>query len=431
MKRKVWELTVLDNPNRVVMGENDEFYTTDTEAFLIFRSTDADFNPTTATLTLANTSDKSVINEIVPVIDKVIEWEMPKEVIAHFGNWQAQLVYVQEKDGKDERYTSQVVRFDVQNHLMAGRQPTLVAIEDWNTFMATARDLLAQIEEEAGGIDHDSEQARAEAEDIRETNESQRISNESLRVSSETDRVSAEQNRVIAENDRSDLYDLVRQKLENGEFTGEKGDTGDGLEYVWNGTQLGVRKEGETEYVYVDLKGPKGDPGVPGEQGLEGPEGPKGDPGEMGNLDSSRIVDALGYTPISANDVPEPTWENLQDKPTTFAPATHTHSINDVEGLRDELDSVPELTKENVGLGNVDNVKQASKVEHDQLVTYYEELEDSIVVLEEKWDTVNFLEVVNHGSTSNYARPVGALSVLWLGSVEPQNALDNDIWVGG
>ena len=42
-----------------------------------------------------------------------------------------------------------------------------------------------------------------------------------------------------------------------------------------------------------------------------------------------------------------------------------------------------------------------------------------------------FLEVVNHGTTDNVARPVGAISVLWVGTVEPQNAVDNDIWIGG
>lgn len=29
---------------------------------------------------------------------------------------------------------------------------------------------------------------------------------------------------------------------------------GKGLEFVWDGTRLGVRREGETEYIYTDLK---------------------------------------------------------------------------------------------------------------------------------------------------------------------------------
>lgn len=36
---------------------------------------------------------------------------------------------------------------------------------------------------------------------------------------------------------------------------------GKSIEYNWQGTQLGIRQEGQSEYVYVDLKG---EPGVPG-----------------------------------------------------------------------------------------------------------------------------------------------------------------------
>ena len=108
-----------------------------------------------------------------------------------------------------------------------------------------------------------------------------------------------------------------------------------------------------------------------------------------GNLES-----LLGYLPLDPTDL---TWDNILNKPKTFAPSTHshawstitskpstftpsthTHSISDVTGLRAELDSVPELTKANVGLGNVDNVKQASKTEHDQLASNYASFKDDI-----------------------------------------------------
>jgi hypothetical protein len=78
---------------------------------------------------------------------------------------------------------------------------------------------------------------------------------------------------------------------------GPKGDKGDGLEFNWNGTQLGIRVEGEASYQYVNLKGEKGDKGdkgddgytpvkgvdyFDGEQGPKGDKGDKGDPGEKG-----------------------------------------------------------------------------------------------------------------------------------------------------
>lgn len=72
---------------------------------------------------------------------------------------------------------------------------------------------------------------------------------------------------------------------------GDKGDTGNSVEYVWNGTQLGIRIEGQADYVYVDLKGAtgatgakgdKGDIGLTGVQGETGATGAKGDTGNTG-----------------------------------------------------------------------------------------------------------------------------------------------------
>lgn len=60
---------------------------------------------------------------------------------------------------------------------------------------------------------------------------------------------------------------------------GEKGVDGiDGksLEFNWNGTKLGVRQEGTSDYQYVNLKGERGltgEKGERGEQGLPGKDG--------------------------------------------------------------------------------------------------------------------------------------------------------------
>src|SRR5690606_29796499 len=51
------------------------------------------------------------------------------------------------------------------------------------------------------------------------------------------------------------------------------GQDGKSLEYNWQGTQLGVRVEGDPTYTYTDLQGPQGI------QGIQGPQGPQGDPG--------------------------------------------------------------------------------------------------------------------------------------------------------
>lgn len=68
---------------------------------------------------------------------------------------------------------------------------------------------------------------------------------------------------------------------------GERGYPGPGLEYHWDGARLGVRAQGDTEYGYANIKGdpgPQGEPGPEGPRGPQGPQGvqgPKGDPGEL------------------------------------------------------------------------------------------------------------------------------------------------------
>ena len=51
---------------------------------------------------------------------------------------------------------------------------------------------------------------------------------------------------------------------------GNDGNDGVGLEFTWNGTQLGVKREDEVNYHYVNLKGEQGEQGI---QGLVGPDG--------------------------------------------------------------------------------------------------------------------------------------------------------------
>lgn len=46
--------------------------------------------------------------------------------------------------------------------------------------------------------------------------------------------------------------------------TGERGEQGYSLQYQWNGTKLGVKREDETSYQYQNLQGPRGEAGSSG-----------------------------------------------------------------------------------------------------------------------------------------------------------------------
>lgn len=320
MKQKHWKVSVFNKTSETI--RDDTFYTTDTEAYLIFELTDGDFTPDSATVTVYNVYGKATINASVEVADGIVQYEIPEEAIGHPGGWRTQVVYT--KDNED--YTTKIIAFDVGGHLLDNKKPAIVDIENWNSFMAAARDWLNQFEGGSGG---------------------------------------------------------------NGEFVGVKGDTGDGLEYVWNGTQLGVRREGETEYVYVDLKGDKGEQGVQGERGPEGPQGIKGPKGDVGDKGDTGDTGPKG------------------DK--------GDQGIQGPEGPQGEMG--PEGPKGDTGPRGEQGPKG-------------EDADDDAQTLQGRTPN-SFIQVVTHNNSAYTARPVGAISVLWIGTDEPQNAIDNDIWIGG
>ena len=105
-------------------------------------------------------------------------------------------------------------------------------------------------------------------------------------------------------------------KTVNGEVlvgTGNIVITGDaeGLEFQWQGTELGIKRESEVDYTYVNLKGEKGDQGEQGEKGDQGQDGQDGKPFLYTDFTPEQL-DALkgnqgekgadGYTPIKGVD---------------------------------------------------------------------------------------------------------------------------------
>lgn len=102
---------------------------------------------------------------------------------------------------------------------------------------------------------------------------------------------------------------------------------GKGLEFNWNGTQLGVRVEGEDIYTYTNLKGEKGDKG---EQGIQGPKGDKGDKGDTGpaGLQGEKGVQGPKGDKGEKGIAGTTEWEEITGKPTVFPPAAGTVTGN-------------------------------------------------------------------------------------------------------
>ena len=80
---------------------------------------------------------------------------------------------------------------------------------------------------------------------------------------------------------------------DDGEVTiieGVKGDKGVSLQFIWDGTQLGIKREDELVYSYSNLEGPQGPQGPEGPQGIQGEVGPQGTPGTNLNLKVTNTI---------------------------------------------------------------------------------------------------------------------------------------------
>ncbi|WP_100406271.1 Gp37-like protein [Bacillus solitudinis] len=77
---------------------------------------------------------------------------------------------------------------------------------------------------------------------------------------------------------------------------GVDGEDGTGLQYTWNETQLGIKREDEIHYQYVNLQGPQGIKGDTGDIGPKGDKGEKGDIGDTGDTGPQGIQGLKGDT---------------------------------------------------------------------------------------------------------------------------------------
>ena len=168
------------------------------------------------------------------------------------------------------------------------------------------------------------------------------------------------------------------------------GGSGKSLEFAWQGTSLGIRREGDESFIFVNLKG---EPGIPGEDGkdatgsgivnwadIQGKPDSFGPPIASGTIvggvkiGSYLSIDASGV--LSVSSFPTHVDSHLEDGNDPIPNATTNKSgllsaedktkldnlssgdnVTSVAGRTGEVT----LTKEDVGLNSVDNTADSAK----------------------------------------------------------------------
>ena len=226
VKQKHWQVSVFDKTSETI--KDDTFYTTDTEAYLVFELIDDGFKPDFASLTVYNVNGKATIHLNVDVVDGIVRYEIPQEAIEHLGVWRTQVIFT--KNGED--YTTSIIEFEVSGHLLDKKKPKVVAITNWNHFIKHAGGLvdawehlekIRQVNEQQRELAESKRQNEFRTNETRrqstfetnederestfEINESTRQANELIREEAEVIRLASEVDRINAENIRAEFYE--------------------------------------------------------------------------------------------------------------------------------------------------------------------------------------------------------------------------------
>ena len=246
---------------------------------------------------------------------------------------------------------------------------------------------------------------------------------------------------------------------------GPRGYTGDSVYETWL-TRPG--NEGKSVDEFLDsIKGEKGETGAQGAQGAQGLQGPEGEKGEDGvgipqtiskSGDTVTLSDMGGS--ISLTDYAKSS-QVLTNVPldAKFTDTTYTHPSSHPASMIVETSTKRFVTdsekaiwnaKANTSAATTSSDGLMSKEDKDKLngiatgaqvnrtIATQSEAEsgtnntaDMTPLRTKQAITKQSMVVVNHGTNPSTERPTGALAVYWIGAVEPTNATDNDLWIGG
>src|SRR5699024_6029164 len=243
---------------------------------------------------------------------------------------------------------------------------------------------------------------------------------------------------------------------------GPRGYTGDSVYETWL-TRPGNESKSVDEFL-DSIKGAKGETGAQGAQGVQGPQGEKGEDGVgipqtiSKSGDTVTLCDMGGSISLTDYAKSSTVVTNVPSD-AKFTHTTYTHASSHPASMIVETSTKRFVTdsekaiwnaKANTSAATTSSDGLMSKEDKDKLngiatgaqvnrtITTQSEAEsgtnnttDMTPLRTKQAITKQAMVVVNHDTNASTERPTGALAVYWIGAVEPTNATDNDLWIGG
>ena len=139
-KRKTYEISIIDKTYSKTISDETKFYTSDTALELVFKLKETEYTFESAEIVLLNTNDKSLITRRVVKSDEGFVYTFEKDIIAHYGEWKAQLMFIENVDA----HVASPIKFRIENDLYNTKPQALSDVVSWVNLKLYAEKLVGE-----------------------------------------------------------------------------------------------------------------------------------------------------------------------------------------------------------------------------------------------------------------------------------------------
>ena len=210
-KRKTYEISIIDKTYSKTISDETKFYTSDTALELVFMLKETEYTFESAEIVLLNINDKSLITRRVVKSDEGFVYTFEKDIIAHYGEWKAQLMFIENVDA----HVASPIKFRIENDLYNTKPQALSDVVSWVNLKLYAEKLVGEFKQ---AVD-EAFAKNVEIENTFKANE------QSRQTTFENDEQSRQTTFEMAESERDETFNTNEDIRQTQELEREKSET--------------------------------------------------------------------------------------------------------------------------------------------------------------------------------------------------------------